>query len=157
MLICTIVLDNYLMWFNNRSEDRIIHWRNFRKSLTNWPNDLQSVTDIWSKAPRVNHYLCYNDIAIWPNPWTLISDNLYCDLAVSLGMFYTLYLSDYEHKDSMYLQGFKLKNSHKYYNLLFCEQGKYVLNFDIDKVVNNLMLTDTAESVYYITLKDLKI
>jgi hypothetical protein len=144
------------MWFNHRPEDRILTWRSFRKSLSKWPDEIELVAKNWAQAPLVNHYLCYHDVENWPDPWALIADNLYCDIAVSLGMLYTLHLSDYPHKEMLVLKGFKLKNSHKYYNLLFCEEGKYILNFNCGQVVNTLTISDNVEEVYRIEAKDLK-
>lgn len=144
------------MWFNGTTESKILSWRDFRNSLHNWPDDLSKVANAWLKAPRVNHYLCSNNTADWPDAWELITNNTYCELAVSLGMFYTLYYSDYPQKDSLKLVGFRLKKSHADYNLLLCEQGKYVLNYSIGAIVNIQCIPTEAEIIYTITAQQLK-
>lgn len=145
------------MWFNEKSESKILKWREFRNSLLNWPSDLSRVADAWKQAPLTNHYLCSNNLEIWPTAWELITNGKYCDLGIALGMFYTLYYSSYPNKNNLVLQGFRLKKSHTEYNLLLCEDGKYVLNYSVGDVVNIQSVPAEAELTYTITVNELKI
>jgi hypothetical protein len=143
------------MWFDGPAEQRILAWRNFRKSLLVWPNDLEKVAATWAKAPT-RSYLSQDDSPSgWPDPWQLITDNIYCDVSVALGMFYTLYLSNYPHKETMQLVGYKLRKSHKEVNLVFCETGKYSLNYEWGRVVNSLDFSELGCPIYKYSPKDL--
>ena len=135
------------MWFNGRSEQRILAWREFRQQLSSWPADLNKVVDVWSKAPTIN-YLTQDNPGEWPDAWQLVSDNLYCDIGIALGMFYTLQYSTYPHKDTMRLRGYKLRSSHKEVNLVLCEGEKYVLNYEYGRVVNTLHFSQGDEMTY---------
>ena len=55
---------------------------------------LKQVAELWAKCPTTSGYLDYADCTDWPDPWTLVNNNHYCDIAVALGMFYTIYLSE---------------------------------------------------------------
>ena len=45
-------------------------------------------------APYVSPFLDPSDPDSWPDPWKLILDGKYDNLAISLGMLYTLKLTD---------------------------------------------------------------
>lgn len=145
------------MWFNGKSEIKILNWREYRNNLCDWPNDIEAVAKVWATAPIINRYLCSNNIALWPDAWELISSSKYCDIGIALGMFYTLYYSSYPNKNTLELQGFRLKKSHAEYNLLLCEEGKYVLNYSVGQVVNIQSIPADAEHTYTITVNELKI
>ena len=143
------------MLFNGRSEQRILAWREFRNSLQSWPDDLHRVADAWRLAPTIGNYLTFDRTDNWPDAWQLMNDNMFCDVGLALGMFYTLYYSSYPHKDSLQLQGIRLQKSHKDINLVICEGGLYVLNYDIGKVVNILAIPQDGIVNYKLTPADL--
>jgi hypothetical protein len=74
--------------------------------------------------------LHWDDRAVWPDPWQLLSDNIYCDLARGLGILYTITLLDRAD-----LQDSVLAESDQG-NLVLVEQGKYILNWDSQQVLN---------------------
>jgi len=82
--------------FDLRPEERISEWRQFRNTIQNLDRDemLNKTAKLWAKAPIVNHYLESDNSDNWPDPWVLISENMYCDIAISLGIFYTLFLTE---------------------------------------------------------------
>ena len=88
-----------MIWRDISCRDRILKWRQWRNSLTPLTLDtcLTEVAVAWAKTPQVNHYLIPDDITDWPDPWNLINENIYCDLGVTLGIFYTLSLCDNPH------------------------------------------------------------
>ena len=67
------------MWFDGRTEQRILAWRDFRRKLNDWPADLGTVAINWSRAPTRN-YLTQDERNKWPDPWQMIADNIYCDI-----------------------------------------------------------------------------
>jgi hypothetical protein len=79
--------------FNLYGNDRLTEWKQFRDSLENSNSPLQDVADLWSHAPFVNPYLNPHNPSDWPDPWHLILDDRYDDLAIALGMLYTIKLT----------------------------------------------------------------
>ena len=144
------------MWFNGRSEHRILAWREFRRSLDTWPNDLDRVAAVWAKAPLINH-LHQDHPEQWPDPWELISSNIYCDIGVALGMLYTLYYSSYPHRESLRIVGYKLRSSHKEVNLVICEREKYVLNYELGSVVNTPDFFQSESPTYNYTVQEMRV
>lgn len=74
--------------------DRIKAWKEFRESLEEAEDPFQEVALFWSRAPFVSQYLKIKKPSDWPDPWQLILDGKFDDLAIALGMCYTLQLTD---------------------------------------------------------------
>lgn len=91
---------------------------------------LITVNDWWFRLPWQPYYLHWDDRQDWPDPWQLLHDNIYCDIARGLGICYTLVLM--EHAE---IQHFELV-SHKDANLVLVNQGKYILNYEPGRCVN---------------------
>ena len=79
--------------FDLYPQDRLIEWRKFRDSLENSQDPLTSVAELWARAPFVNSYLNPTDAKSWPDPWHLVMDGKFDDLAIVLGMLYTVKLT----------------------------------------------------------------
>jgi hypothetical protein len=139
--------------FSGKAETKILDWRDFRNNLVSWPDDINTVTKMWAKAPLSNHYLSFDNVETWPDAWTLIKDGVYCDISVALGMFYTLYYSSYEHKTQMELHHYHFPHEHRTLNLVSLEQGKYMLNYQLGEAVNITL----PKAKFIITAKDLPI
>jgi len=137
------------MWFDESPDDRILSWRLWRDELEK--NSLDEVVGIiakdWSKVPVVMHYLAPDQISNWPNPWQLITDNLYCDLSIALGMYYSLALLDHPKITDLRLQVYKVPEG--WLNLSSINQGKYVLNYNHGKVVNNSQLNISQKNLRF--------
>ena len=144
------------MFFEYKQE-RILNWREFRLQLKNWPESIDTVAQIWSKAPITNNYLVYDDPKHWPDAWQLINDGIFCDISIALGMFYTLYYSSYPHKDTMQIEHYDIPPKHQTLNLVSLEQGKYMLNYHHGRSVNILSLNLTGGPMHIVTDKDLPI
>lgn len=74
--------------------DRLTAWKTLREEIETLDTPLQRCAEFWKKAPYVNQYLDPLRSDTWPDPWQLILDGKYDDLAISLGMLYTLKLTD---------------------------------------------------------------
>ena len=79
--------------FDLYGNDRLTEWKKFRDSLETVPNPLEEVSKLWSRAPFVNHYLDPQCPSEWPDPWHLVLDGKLDDLAICLGMLYTIKLT----------------------------------------------------------------
>jgi hypothetical protein len=148
------------MWIL-KPEERLREWKSFRQKISQLPIEqaCQEVTHLWSYAPYFNHYLDpdqKNSHVPWPDPWTLLYENCYCDLAKSLGMLYTLYLSDHRPQDIELIVALDTA-SRQTYNLVKLCKGKYILNFMFDTVVNKKQLPTTLSTNYQYTAQDLNL
>jgi hypothetical protein len=68
---------------------------------------------------------------MWPDPWQLLNDNVYCDLARGLGILYTISLLDRAD-----LTDAALILSQDGHNLVTVVKSKYILNWNPDTIVN---------------------
>ena len=136
------------MWKLDASE-RIVHWKAFRKTLDGLPlpDALDAVAHFWQNSPFVPYYLDQEASNAWPDPWTLIYDNTYCDLAKCLGIVYTVTLT--EHRDSVdsEIRVYKDTETGHEYNLAYFNQGKYILNMIDGEVVNNTQIKNTLQLI----------
>lgn len=79
--------------FNLYNTDRLAAWKEFRDSLEISETPFLDVAEFWAKAPFVSAYLNPNSPTEWPDPWHLILDDRLDDLAIALGMLYTIKLT----------------------------------------------------------------
>jgi hypothetical protein len=122
--------------FKLPASERLTRWREFRKSLDTLPLDsaLDAVVEFWHGCPFSPYYLDVDKPETWPNPWTLIEENYYCDLAKALGMLYTIKFT--KHNPQVEIRVYYDPETKYGYNLVWIDQGKYVLNLIGDEVVN---------------------
>lgn len=79
--------------FDLYDNDRLAEWKRLRTQIETCDSPLQAVVDVWSTAPFVSNYLDPRDPESWPDPWRLVLDGKFDDLAICLGMLYTLQLT----------------------------------------------------------------
>ena len=130
--------------FKLQATERLTRWRDFRKSLEDLPLEkaVQATVDFWQSCPFSPYYLDPNDPNSWPNPWTLIEENYYCDLAKALGMLYTIHFT--KHQPEVELRVYIDPETRYQYNLVWIDGGKYVINLIEGDVVNK-QLTDNLK------------
>lgn len=114
-------------------ELRLDAWANLRQQIQSLPPE-QALTQIntwWFDCPWRPYHLHWDDQSDWPDPWQLLSDNIYCDVARGLGILYTISLLN--HAD---LTDAELVLTQEGHNLVLVCQRKYILNWDTDTIVN---------------------
>ena len=79
--------------FDRHGTDRLTAWKEFRDSLETSSDPLLDVAKFWSQAPFVSAYLNPQKPNEWPDPWHLVIDLRLDDLAIALGMLYTIKLT----------------------------------------------------------------
>jgi len=79
--------------FDLRSTERLAAWKQFRDSLETSDTPLLDVAEFWSRAPFVSAFLDPKNPTEWPDPWHLVIDCHLDDLAITLGMLYTIKLT----------------------------------------------------------------
>jgi hypothetical protein len=144
------------MW-KLKPDDRLDRWKQFRKRLGTLPLEsaLAECVDFWQKAPFTPYYLEHADQTNWPDPWQLVYENYYCDLAKALGIVYTLHLSEHGTNLEMSIRVYQDTASRGQYNLAWIDQGKYVLNLSHDEVVNTQHLQQHLALEFKYTSEDL--
>lgn len=127
-------------------EDRLVQWSILREEAKNLSleSSLNKINHWWQQTPWVPYHLHWDDQETWPNPWELLSDNLFCDLARSLGIVYTTMMIDHPAIDKIELA------SCEETNLVLINQGKYILNWSPEELLNistaNIKIKKTLDS-----------
>ena len=94
---------------------------------------LEHINAWWLHTPWRPYYLHWDDVATWPDPWQLLSDDIYCDVARGLGILYTITLLDRAD-----LAPAELILTEDDVNLVLVGKEKYILNWAADTVVNTI-------------------
>jgi len=119
------------MW-HAQFDKRLESWNHLRNSANSLSleDSLQLINEWWHQTPWCPYHLHWDDRETWPDPWQLLSDNVYCDLARALGIMYTVVLMDRSDLSSSSIvetdQG----------NLVQIDQAKYILNWGRNIVLN---------------------
>ena len=134
---------------------RLRLWQEFRTKISglSLADAVKETEHMWSYAPYQKHYLTLDEIKLWPGPWELIFENYYCNLAIALGIMYTLYLSD--HKPDLELKIYVDPVTNEQYNLVFVNKGLYVLNMEHDTVLNKAQVDKSLKLKRTITVEEL--
>jgi hypothetical protein len=135
------------MWKSSTAE-RMERWKILRRDIgtIEFEQALIQTIDAWSQAPFQPYYLEWDQPDTWPDPWTLIAENYYCDLAKALGLLYTIYLSPHGESHQFELRIFQGRNN-EFFNLVFIDGGKYVLNLEPGSVVNKKSVPNELQQV----------
>jgi hypothetical protein len=119
------------MWPKTFAE-RLASWTELRQqaALADPKSVLTSINSWWFRTPWRAYHLHWDDRPTWPDPWQLLSDDLYCPLARGLGILYTITLLDREDlQDAMLVE---VGGD----NLVLIDKEKYILNWASDTIVN---------------------
>jgi len=119
-------------------DPRLLSWQQLRKDVDQCDLKLclERINYFWASAPFTPYYLDWKYPEDWPDPWTLVSENLYCDLARALAMLYTVYFTEHKSKITVDLRVYKCASSGYEYNIVWVNDGEFILNYSSD-VVNN--------------------
>jgi len=115
-------------------EDRLIQWNQLRENNNDNTLDqaLYNINNWWQMLPIDSHYLHWEDTRNWPNPWDLLADGIFCGLAKSLGIVYTLQLINRAD-----INDITLVQTNEGDNLVLVNQGLYILNWSPTEILNN--------------------
>ena len=114
---------------------RLASWNLLRDQCQNLSTQsaLEHINAWWFQAPWRPYYLHWDDQKTWPDPWQLLSDDIYCELARGLGILYTITLLDRAD-----LAPAELVLTQDDVNLVLVAKEKYILNWAADTVVNTI-------------------
>lgn len=136
------------MWANT-FESRLTDWNRLRQGIQSIDSEsLLIINDWWFRAPMITHNLHWADVHEWPDPWDLLADDKWCDLARGLGMLYTILMIDDTVRKNVQLIGTQD------YNLVLVDSGKYILNWSPQVILNihsihqPILRTVSGEQIY---------
>jgi hypothetical protein len=114
-------------------EARLASWNILRDQCQHLPIEsaLTRINDWWFRAPWRPYYLHWDDQTVWPDPWQLLSDNVYCEVARGLGILYTITLLN---RADMNPASLVLTDDGC--NLVQVAKEKYILNWEPNNIVN---------------------
>ena len=114
-------------------ESRLDSWTQLRNRARLLPVEeaLDAINSWWFTSPWTGYHLHWDDRKDWPDPWQLLDDNIFCEVARGLGILYTITLL--ERADIVSTELVLTKNGH---NLVLVDKSKYILNWDKSTIVN---------------------
>jgi hypothetical protein len=76
-------------------EERVDHWKKFRNSLVDFPEETQMrmVCHYWADAPIMKCAYDSDHLEEWPGPWEMVMSGDWCRDSVAAGMEFTLRLA----------------------------------------------------------------
>jgi hypothetical protein len=120
--------------FNCYDQDRLAAWKEFRDTLETSNTPFDDVAELWSHAPFVSPYLDYQNPNTWPDPWHLVLDSHLDELAITLGMLYTIKLTQRFRNSKC--EVYRVKSPlDKDYLYIIVVDNQNVLNFEYNRVV----------------------
>jgi hypothetical protein len=105
--------------------DRLAAWDTLRQQAIQMDKiqALSAIESWWLQTPWTAYHLHWDDQETWPDPWQLLDDNIYCELARGLGILYTITLIDRPDLQNAVLTEVGGDN------LVLVDQEKYILNW----------------------------
>lgn len=115
-------------------DQRLRSWRELRLGVQNEPILIKcmSIDNWWQHAPIISRHLHPLDISNWPDPWTLLSENMYCTLTRALGIYYTVEMCSIKNNKIVLAEN----EQGDEYPLVLVDHAKYVLNYWPNMVLN---------------------
>ena len=119
------------MWPKTFAE-RLESWAQLREQAftADVETALAAINSWWFQTPWQAYHLHWDDQLLWPDPWQLLSDDLYCPLARGLGILYTITMLDRPDLQDAVLAEVDSDN------LVLVAKKKYILNWDPEQMLN---------------------
>ena len=133
--------------FDLYDNDRLIKWRQFRDNLETSLTPLEDVAHLWSRAPFVNTYLNPHTPDKWPDPWHLVLNSKLDELAIVLGMLYTLKLTQRFMTSRFEIHMSTIEASR--YSKYFLVVDNHVLNLEYGCVLSTVELGVVETSIIW--------
>ncbi len=133
--------------FDLYGNERLSKWKEIRDSIEVIDQPLELVADVWARAPFVNPHLNPKDSKSWPDPWQLVLGGRLDDLAIVLGMLYTLKLTQrFMATPCEIHMSIPHKNQEPRFYLFV--ENKFILNYEPRKVVALDALNTETEIIW---------
>jgi hypothetical protein len=106
------------------------------------------LNNMWSTAPFVNYNLDPSDPKTWPDPWALLAENYWCDVAKALGIVYTIYFTGHSSTPMEIRVYYDYKDKTKH-TMVWLDDGKYILNYWPYEIVNTKQVEEKQLQLLY--------
>ena len=141
------------MWqnfWNLRVNDRLTQWKDFRHQLDRLPLEsaVVELNNMWSTAPLVTYNLDPSDPKTWPDPWALLAENYWCDVAKALGIVYTIYFTGHSATPIEIRVYYNYTDKTKH-TVVWLDDGKYILNYWPYEIVNTKQVEEKQLQLLY--------
>ena len=136
--------------FDSSPNERLAKWKQFRDTLETSNNPFKDVAEFWSHAPFVSNFLDPQNSNSWPDPWHLILDGRFDDLAIALGMLYTLQLTQ-RFMGSRFEIHMSIVSQNKPPSFWLVVDGCYALNYQYKEVVAVERVANEPATMLYTT------
>ena len=125
-------------------EGRLRSWNSLRTQVQGLTPEsaLLAINRWWFATPWRPYYLHWDDQPTWPDPWQLLNENIYCDVARGLGILYTIALADHPE-----IQDASLILTQDNGTLVQVGAGKYILNWEANSIVNTSLSFQNTRSI----------
>lgn len=123
--------------FQDTYYSRLSSWRQLRMIAgdSTVEDALVMIDRWWQQTPLVNHHLHPQDQGNWPDPWTMLSENIYCPLTRALGIVYTMKMS-IDRSSTILIASDAMAEEHY---LVQPSGANYLLNYYPDTVLSNTL------------------
>ena len=120
------------MWYSDFA-DRLESWHELRVAADSrpLPEALDLIAQWWDNTPWQPYFLHWDDQPKWPDPWQLLDDNVFCEVARGLGILYTISMLNHDEIASA-----DLVLTEDGRNLVLINKELYILNWESGTVVN---------------------
>ena len=121
-------------------------WKDLRSSSDDSGDifsQLKAISDFWNQAPISKPYLEYLDPEAWPDPWTLLESKLLDKNSLSLGMFYTILLSNNSRIKTLGVTLAMMRQPNISWEGLVCVvDGQWLMGYDNNTIVDMYSIPD---------------
>ena len=125
--------------FDLHGIERLTAWKKLRDEIETSDNPLSLCASSWTKAPYVSEFIDPCDVDSWPDPWRLVLDGRYDNLAIAIGMLYTLRLTERFEKTEFEIYQHKKDKKESDYFLKIGDLGVLNLSYGEVDEVNKLV------------------
>ena len=133
--------------FNLFGNERLTQWKHIRDTLEGDESPLNTVASVWASAPFVSPFLNPRNPESWPDPWHLILDGKMDDLAITLGMLYTIKLTQRFMTTPCEIH-MSMPAGKKDLEFYLVVDNRYVLNYEYGKVVGLDVINRDSEIIW---------
>jgi len=133
--------------FDLSYQEKVRAWRNFRLEVSWLDRDviLNRTATLWAMAPIAMPHLAYDLPDTWPQPWDLMSYHAFDDVGKTLGIYYTLFLTNRFDKRDLDVVIYNNKESSTLTPTVDV-YNKYTLNWSNGDVVNTSVVENSSNS-----------
>jgi len=137
--------------FNSSPNERLAEWKQFRDTIETSICPFEDVAEFWSRAPFVSNFLDPQHTDTWPDPWHLIIDGRFDNLAIVVGMLYTLQLTQRFMRSHFEIH-MSIVSQNKSPNYWLVVDGNCALNYHYKEVVAVDQITSVPTIIIYSTI-----